>query len=134
MQMTSHSEICRFIYGGKSIFTLRSRKTGERFTYKVKKKHPDLFYVSVLGSGYEFVGTIQKRRFFVASKSGRTLDDIQVRAFKWSLDHLETGKLPSELEFFHEGRCARCTRRLTDPVSIQLGFGKECAGKAFVCN
>ncbi|QNH71892.1 hypothetical protein P9VFCI_222 [Rhizobium phage P9VFCI] len=132
--MTSHSDISRFIFAGKSIFTLRSRRTDDHFTYKVKKRKEGLYYVFVLSEGFEYIGIINDRRQFIPSKKdGRSLGELALRAFKWSIDHIENGKVPSELEFYHEGRCARCVRRLTDPVSLKTGFGPECRTK-IVCN
>ncbi|QNH71474.1 hypothetical protein PP938_gp103 [Rhizobium phage AF3] len=131
--MTSHSDISRFIFAGKSIFTLKSRRTEDHFTYKVKKRKEGLYYVFVLSKGFEYIGTLQDRRFFPSKKHGRSLDELPLRAFKWSIDHIETGKVPSELEFYHEGKCARCLRPLTDPNSLKTGLGPECRTK-IVCN
>ncbi|QIG73807.1 hypothetical protein PP935_gp032 [Rhizobium phage RHph_N34] len=131
--MTSFSDITKFIYAGKSIFTLRSRRTDDHFTYKVKKKNDGIYYVFVLSDGYEYIGTIKNRNFFPSKKDGRSLDELPLRAFKWSIDHIQNGKVPSELEFYHEGRCARCSRRLTDPTSLKTGIGPECSSK-IVCN
>jgi hypothetical protein len=36
------------------------------------------------------------------------------------------GILGATLEFWHEGRCGRCGRRLTVPDSIASGYGPEC--------
>jgi hypothetical protein len=30
------------------------------------------------------------------------------------------------VEFWHEGKCGRCNRKLTVPSSIESGFGPEC--------
>jgi hypothetical protein len=54
-----------------------------------------------------------------------------MKAFAWTWSHIVGEVLPNEqLEIWHEGRCARCNRRLTVPASIASGFGPECAGKA----
>jgi hypothetical protein len=36
-------------------------------------------------------------------------------------------KLPPGLEIWHDGRCARCGRKLTTPESLTDGIGPECA-------
>jgi len=32
------------------------------------------------------------------------------------------------LNFFHEGKCGKCGRKLTTPESIKNGFGPTCLG------
>jgi hypothetical protein len=47
--------------------------------------------------------------------------------FNWTWSRLLSGRLPVTVEICHEGSCGRCGRRLTDPQSIERGFGPECA-------
>lgn len=54
-------------------------------------------------------------------------DHVARKAFTWLLRHLDA--LPAPAELHHEGRCARCSRRLTDPSSIATGFGPDCAAE-----
>lgn len=35
----------------------------------------------------------------------------------------------SQIHFYHEGKCSRCGRRLTDPDSIRKGMGSVCINK-----
>lgn len=57
-------DIRNFLLAGKAIFTVVSKKSGNRFTYKVKKyDNGDLWFVSVLTgpdnySSYSYLGTI----------------------------------------------------------------------------
>lgn len=138
--MENHNDIKAFIYGGRAVFTLRSRKTSTRYTYRVKRKSDECFFVSYLvgPDHYEYIGTIIGRkgqRHFRTTKASKvTMDSVPVKAFKWSLDQFECGHLPVDLEFFHEGRCAKCARPLTVPESIKTGFGPECAKSRFACN
>ena len=54
-------------------------------------------------------------------------DDVKARGFAWFWRSLNSGRdFPAGFEFWHEGRCARCSRRLTVPESISSGFGPEC--------
>jgi hypothetical protein len=39
-------------------------------------------------------------------------------------------KLPTPMKVFHEGECARCKLRLTDPESVRTGMGPTCREKA----
>ena len=54
-------------------------------------------------------------------------EDHARKVFAWLLRHLDA--LPEKCQFWHEGRCACCSRRLTDPVSIEHGIGPICRGK-----
>ena len=55
--------------------------------------------------------------------------DQRVRAFKFALANLQLKQMPPNCEVWHEGRCGRCARKLTDPTSIASGFGPECITK-----
>lgn len=55
-------------------------------------------------------------------------DDMKVQGFRWLWARLNSGNdLPDFVEFWTEGRCAKCARRLTVPSSIAAGFGPKCA-------
>lgn len=127
-----------FLLAGKAIFTIVSKATGVRFTYKVKK-HPekDLWFVSVLTgsdnySNYSYLGSIffngygDYREFRSTAKSRITVDAPSFKAFRWFFSQLENNGSLDAVEVHHEGRCGRCGRRLTVPESIESGFGPEC--------
>ena len=43
-----------------------------------------------------------------------------MKAFSWAWSHLVGEVLPNEqLEIWHEGRCARCNRKLTVPEDLE---------------
>ena len=135
-------DIRNFLLAGKAIFTIVSKKTSVRFTYKVKKhSEKDLWFVSVLtgsdnNSSYSYLGTIfsrnvsgvttNYREFRSTFKSRITVDAPSYKAFRWFFDHIENDKSLDAVEVHHEGRCGRCGRRLTVPESIESGFGPEC--------
>lgn len=136
--------------GAKAIFTLVSRASGARFTYKVTKakKRQDsqgtTLFVSVLtGSDnqedYTFLGTLwqgEDGTWPFSYKHGRKSkigeDAPSARAFDYFWRYLRKGQadILDAVEFWHEGVCGRCGRPLTVPESIELGLGPECAGKA----
>ncbi len=127
---------CQFILGGNARFTLRSRTTGNRFTYRVRVKEnenrPPVHFVSVLTgsdneSDYAFLGTIFEGNVFRHSHKSRIGADAQsAKVFAWAFPRLADGTAPEELEVWHEGRCGRCGRVLTVPESVASGFGPEC--------
>ena len=124
-----------FIFGGKARFTLVSTKTGKRFTYRVKGKETEsnpIFFANLLvGSDnttdYEYIG-YSKGGGFASGAKGQP-NHPAFKALAWAEAHFRNGVMPDKLEFWHEGRCAKCARPLTDPVSIARGLGPECATK-----
>lgn len=134
-----------FVFAGKSIFTLRSQKTGNHLTLRVKKPKDTSkeqggweppFFVSVLDhadgqGGYSYLGTLNRGRFSVTRKSPYYANTgaLQVTVAGWFFSRLANNILPDNMELWHEGKCGRCGRRLTHPDSIATGLGPECAGK-----
>lgn len=122
-----------FILGGRSRFTIRSLRTQTRFTYRVTQSEDNqrLYFVSVLRgsdneSDYQYIGTLRNGRFAHGQKSRIGADAPCVVAFQYLVKMLHQGHINPMVEFWHEGRCARCARPLTDPESITSGFGPEC--------
>lgn len=134
--ITDAAEALAFALGGRATFTVRSRKTGTRYTYKLKAKDGgNLFFAHTLtGSNneedYTYLGTWWPHdgRGLVAGAKGNP-SDVRFRGLRYVLGNLTAGRMPDDVEFWHEGRCARCSRKLTDPESIARGFGPECATK-----
>jgi hypothetical protein len=133
-----------FMRAGKAFITLRSKKTGNRFTYRItiptnrktgEKMTDGTLMVSVLtgsdnDSSYTWLGRISREIFWVGRKNPKpgeiSKDAPSAVAFDWTWRNLVKGKMPDTLECWHEGRCGRCGRRLTVPESIAQGFGPEC--------
>lgn len=134
-----------FMLAGKAIFTLRSRRTGNRFTYKVSKKENENFwFVSVLtgadnNNDYTYLGNIsvngpQHQRygshsFWHSKKRQISPDAPSAKAFAWAFRKLVVRAATPDLEIHHCGFCGRCGRLLTVPESVASGYGPECIGK-----
>lgn len=118
----------RFILGGNAVVTFKSKVTSKHFTYGVRKaKDSDIYFVSVLTNAdtckYIYIGLIdEKKRFIRTNKSAVNPNAPSFRAFQWTWSHLDH----VDVEIWHEGKCGKCGRRLTDPESIQRGFGPKC--------
>jgi uncharacterized protein DUF6011 len=133
-QKISNAQTARqFIMAGNARFTLRSERSGTRYSFRVAKSDDGkLHFVSMLSgpdneSDYVYVGIIRDGRFTTTRKSKLTMDSEPIRAFVWTFRHLiEKNAVPEHLELWHEGRCGRCGRTLTVPESIASGFGPEC--------
>lgn len=143
--------------GRRLRFTLKSH-TGRHLTYQVQTMGGPVSvgqgrrrYVSVLTgsdneSAYTYLGTIfdftilisQGRRrkgslqwsYHHGRKSIIERDATSAKSFRWLWDRLLSGKgIGTLAEFWHEGRCGRCGRALTDPESIVAGIGPICRKK-----
>ena len=124
-----HTDAVNFILGGKSLFTLQNPKSGNRFTFKVKKhKVDDVFFVSVLVNPdvFQFIGTIKNEKFSHSRSSKISKDAQSFRVFDYVFVNLCKGTLPEFIEIWHEGKCGKCGRTLTVPSSFETGFGPEC--------
>lgn len=128
-----------FLFGGKSTFTIVSGKTDKRYTFKVNqlkgrdKNNP--FFVSFLNGGdesYQFIGTIfDKKNYRHSKKSKVSKDSVVGKTANWIVNILnnQNVKMFDQIEFWHEGKCCRCGRKLTTPESISSGVGPVCSTK-----
>ena len=134
---SSVSAFKQFALAGNARFTLVSKKTGTRFTFRIRHPGEDRpWFVSLLTgsdneSDYTFFGTIFLDGTFRPSKKspiGPTAPSV--KGFDWFWKHLTANDpfdlLPPQVNVHHEGRCGRCGRALTVPESIESGFGPEC--------
>jgi hypothetical protein len=144
-RMEDPKAILSFMIAGKATVTLVSLKTSDRFTYKVRlapKAKPtdaDCWFVSLLNGpdnylNYAYIGIIRRgddgKLFFKWTSKSRVGEAaLSVRGFKWAIVYFADGRMPKNLEVWHEGKCGRCGRKLTVPESISSGFGPECVGK-----
>jgi len=136
-------KVLPFLMAGNSTLTLVSKASGTRFTYKVKAKkteqETELWFVSLLSgpdntSDYRCIGLMVKSGNSVVFRNTRKVSSSapSVRGFKWLFETLSAGnhaKVAEQAETWHEGKCGRCNRKLTDPVSIAAGYGPKCRGE-----
>lgn len=129
---TTAAEARAFIFGGNARFTLVSKTTGTRYTYRVRAaKDKRVSFVRLLtgtdnDNHYTYLGIIRGGQLKLTDKSNMTVGSPPVKAMSWTLTHLQLNYLPSTLEIWHDGHCGRCGRSLTVPSSLASGFGPEC--------
>lgn len=136
-QIENPADIERFMFGGNATFTLVSKRTGTRYTYKMfgSEKTKDLYFASVMYGpdntrDFTYMGAVSDRATLrETAKSKVTAGDVRFRVLSGMLKHVaaKTPGLADHVEFWHEGRCACCGRKLTVPSSIESGIGPECA-------
>lgn len=135
--ISSADDALRFITAGNATFTIRSRKTGTRFTYRARATEDgQMIFISLLTgpdneSSYSYFGNVRPRNraYWHGKKAKISPTAPAAKAFEWTWRALCTNQKPEALEIWHEGSCGRCGRKLTVPESIRTGFGPECAGK-----
>ena len=137
------SQALRFMLSGNATLTIVSTASGKRFTYKVSKAKEanasglkPWFARRLSGGGeYEYIGFIPERdggpeSYIVPKRDAEPSDEAAGRALGWTLRTLLAAAgddaMPAALEVWHEGACGRCGRKLTDPESIESGYGPEC--------
>ena len=132
-------EIKTFMLAGNAYFTVTSKATGNRFTFRVAKgkKEGAPHFASVLTgpdntNDYTFLGSIFNGSDYRHGKRSPISQDApSAKAFTWFQKMIAGGKLPESVDFHHMGRCGRCARPLTVPESVESGFGPECIHKIF---
>lgn len=126
-----------FVLAGNAVFTLLSRKTQDRFTFRVRQSQDNatMHFVQVLTGpnnteDYRYLGFMRRGVYFHGGAKAKIGPDApSAKAFDWFWRNLSKGVEMPSLEFYHCGRCGRCARPLTVPQSIETGFGPECIGK-----
>jgi hypothetical protein len=126
--------ICLFMFAGNATVTLRSARTGQRFTYKVTahKEKADWHWVALL-TGPDNEGDFLPLGYFRGPdfcRNKKTAADApSAVAMQFLADCLKKNQLHPQLEVYHEGRCGACNRKLTVPESILTGLGPECSDR-----
>lgn len=144
-QIADAAHVRKFLLAGNARFTLVSKATGTRFTFKIRVKFdensvedkPSIYFVSLLNGpdnegDYAYLGHIWPDRgiYQHGRKSKIGADAPSARAFDFFWRYLQLhANVHAGIEFWHEGQCGRCGRALTVPESIASGFGPECITK-----
>jgi hypothetical protein len=138
---SSVNEAKKYFIGGNSTTTLKSLKTGNHFTYTIKASADKnvLFVCALTGQDntydYSYIGCLFQQidgsyGYLTHTKNSKVSKDApSFKAFKWAWQNIRNGTDMPDLEIWHEGRCGRCGRKLTEPDSIASGFGPICIDK-----
>jgi len=141
----------QFVTAGRAIFTLEMPPafTGPRdlpphYTFQVTRKEatdawPESYFVALLTgpdneSDYTYLGKLDPTTGVVkltkASKyRGDSWPFLLAKHVFWALWTGDEGAAKIKgagFDLHHEGRCGRCGRTLTTPLSVTTGFGPHC--------
>jgi hypothetical protein len=130
----TNTALRQFLFAGRALFTVVT--TTHRYTYRLRRGKPtDRFPKSALfarvrvGPSFEYVGIIDEvdGSVVLTQRSQYGDFDPRVRTLTRVLRAAVAGQsLPGGWEVLPSSRCGRCSRKLTDPVSLGLGIGPEC--------
>jgi len=129
----------QFALAGNAILTIKSKVSGDHYTYRIRHEENDrseVWFVGVLAgpdntSDYTYLGIIRDDQFRVTKKSKQHTNSPTRKAFQWMWERLAARRFDmlDDLEIFHSGQCSRCSRLLTDPESVSRGIGPVCRKK-----
>ena len=134
--MSALANPMQFALAGNAVFTIVSKRTGTRFTFKVQAaENAPMHFVKVLtgpdnATDYKYLGFMRRGVYFHGGEKAKIAKDApSAIAFDWFWRSLARQENLDKVEIHHEGRCGRCGRPLTVPESIQSGYGPECVTK-----
>lgn len=126
---------------GKATLTVENSK-GEHVTFKVTApakgnsidRDAKIRFVSAMvGSdnecSYKYVGILTDKGIKFTRGSKLTMADKKVQVIDWAIRRCVAQELPEGYRIRHNGHCLRCGRKLTNPDSLDIMYGPECAGK-----
>lgn len=113
----------------KMEFTVKSKKTGNEFTYKIVRKEWEYSwythcYVENNYQEYSYIGHFIHGGIFKKRILNENLSAVSLAYIINKLDSIS-----EQAEFYHLGKCLVCGRTLTDSESIENGIGLMCAEK-----
>ena len=131
----SPERILPFFLAGRALFTLRSKETDNRFTYKIRRnrKERDLFFIMIrVGHEYRCIATYKELHGLRIVQKNQTPEvEVGTRAIIYTMSKVLRNNPDPRVEVWHEGRCGKCGRVLTVPESLSDGLGPECSGRKF---
>lgn len=132
----SQENALEFMLGGNALFTVKSGKSGIRYTYKIltDRKREGFFRVYWMNGSdntkdFRMLGSIDKSSPSLIPLSIHVKEINAFVALDYIYLNLCVGVFMPTLEIWHEGRCCKCGRPLTVPESIERGIGPECLSK-----
>lgn len=142
--ITDPTDAAAYMRSGNAKVTIRSLKTGTRYTYKITAPYKNgkrqfdeaVRFVKLLTGSDEwaYIGAWYDGSPWLAAGAKGNAAHPAFKALNWVIGKTvqcanNSAPLPEEVEVWHEGTCGRCGRSLTDPASIERGIGPECATK-----
>lgn len=122
--------INEFITGGRCCFSAISSKTGEKYTFLVKRSDIDeTFMVTLLNKpGNEkgelsFLGFLQGNSLRYHKKCPYDVDSNVIRVSQWIFSHIfsKNDAIFEKMSIFYNGKCSKCGKSTESPYGL-CGF------------
>lgn len=126
-----------FILGGNCTFTLSSKRTNNYYVYNIKaNKEKTVYFVTVKDYNADVYAGYIKRKgekyiYVKGGKGAYDMNDNRILSLMWFMNHIRDNDIEAKIVLQHNGKCCKCGRTLTDPISIERGCGPECAKIVF---
>lgn len=135
-ELRDRNVIREYCLGGKAIVTLLS-PTGKYHSYYIctpwmedKDEFSDTIrFVYVLNKLHRWVylGELcNDGQFFRKTKNSKYMSGSEEFKGMVYIVKLMNKDVKTPMKLYHAGCCSRCGRKLTDPISIERGFGTKC--------
>jgi len=140
-QFSTMAAFRKFALSGNAVFTMVSKRSGTRFTYRIRRLDSDKpFFIQLMNGpdntlSYAYFGVMfgkgvdqdfqSYRHGARKAKVARTAPSVQ--GFEWLLRHIMHDETLDLVEIWHQGKCGKCRKALTVPESIESGLGPVCA-------
>jgi hypothetical protein len=131
-----------FLLAGRAVFTVSNPK-GDHYTFRIKKtesewpkgsgKMQTTYFVTVKAPGgkypYAYIGMLNTTTGGIkcTAQSIYTPGSREYDVAVWACQAVIQMKfIPEGYKIEHAGKCGKCGRELTDPLSIERGIGPDC--------
>jgi hypothetical protein len=130
IKFESVADLKMYLFLGRALLTVVSMKTKRHFTFAVHFVN-GAYQVSfkTFNNNFDYLATLLKTdKGMLLRRSGR----FGYKATPYiALKHLLgvalfNAEFPKNIEVYHYGKCGRCGRVITAPLSIKIGIGPEC--------
>lgn len=129
-----HDKAEKFCLAGKATVIFHNTQSGNFHKYKITKHRTyDLWYVQTADHFVnKVIGRIfppnssHSKHWFKPDEVGSRIYPKDNEVFIWMWKRITHMLVPSTIDILHDGICGRCAKPLTDPSSVESGYGPEC--------
>lgn len=130
--LKSCEDIMNYIKGGRGVLTLAS-PSGKHHSYSFRRPRnekafqADTYFAYVMcdHGEWRYVGMFRDGYFRLTYNSEYNASSEEFKGAKYIVS-MASRSFETPMTLYHEGVCACCGRRLTDPKSIKIGIGPTC--------
>ena len=140
-KLDGKDNIKNYVLQGRGVVTLKS-PTGKHHSYFFKKPvHESNFpegtrFVYTLGSGaiWHYTAMLEYDHKIIRPTFNSYYSELteEFQGAKYIVKMMNKDMSNSPMELYHEGVCANCGRKLTNPKSLKTGFGPKCYKKVIL--